>query len=337
MAAAPPLSVLLPVRNGESHLEAALNSLTAQTFPSFEVIAVDDGSTDGSVEILMEKARRDPRLHVICQGPKGIVAALESARERATGRYIARMDADDVASPERFEKQMALVAGDPRIVACGTRATYFPREGLRDGAVRYERWINGLTTHAELEAALFVECPLPHPTFLLKSGAVDLVGGYRNRGWPEDYDLLLRLWEGGGRFGKVPEDLLRWRDTPDRLSRTHPAYAEDSFRRCKVHHLLRTHLRGGRPMVIWGAGPVGKAFARELVGRGREIQAFVDLDPRKIGQTIHGAPVVPPERIGAYRGCFNLAAVGQPGAREEIRRTLLEAGLREIRDFVAVA
>lgn len=314
-----------------------MDSLSAQTYLSFEVIAVDDGSTDASVEILMGKARGDPRFHVICQGPQGIVAALESARERAAGRYLARMDADDLAAPDRFEKQMALVGSDRRVVACGTQVSYFPREGLRDGALRYESWINSLTTHAELEADLFVECPIPHPTFLLKAEAVDLVGGYRKRGWPEDYDLLFRLWEAGGRFGKVPEKLLRWRDGPDRLSRTHSAYSEDSFLRCKIHHLLRTHLRGGRPVVIWGSGPVGKGFARVLNAWGREVRAFVDLDPRKVGQTIHTAPVIPPDRVAAYRGCFHLAAVGQPGAREEIRQALRGEGLREVRDFVAVA
>jgi cellulose synthase/poly-beta-1,6-N-acetylglucosamine synthase-like glycosyltransferase len=337
MAASPPLSVLLPVRNGESTLPEALNSITHQTFPSFEIVIVDDGSTDNTVEFLMDKAREDPRIHVVCQGPKGIVAALETARQRAGGRYLARMDADDVAAPQRLEKQMKLVNEDHRVVVCGTGVSYFPRNIVRDGALRYEAWVNGLTTHEAMEADLFVECPIPHPTFLLKAEAVDLVGGYRKRGWPEDYDLLLRLWEAGGRLGKVPEVLLSWRESPDRLSRVDPAYSEEEFRRCRIHHLLRSHLRGDRGVVIWGAGPVGKAFSRALAWRGQEVVAFIDLDPRKIGQVVHGAPVFSPDRINDLRGCFCLAAVGQPGARGEIRVALQEAGWKEIRDFVAVA
>jgi hypothetical protein len=226
---------------------------------------------------------------------------------------------------------------DPRVVVVGTQVAYFPRDEVRVGALRYERWLNSLTEHETMVRDIFVECPIPHPTFLLRSRAVELVGGYRDRAWPEDYDLILRLWEAGGRLGKVPAVLLKWREGAARLSRSHEAYSEEAFRRCKVHHLLRTHLAGGRTVVVWGAGPVGKAFARELQAQGGTLRAFVDLDPRKIGQEIHGVPVVPPEEVNAYRGAFSVAAVGKGRARREIRSTLSELGWQELEDFVAVA
>ncbi|MFO8173162.1 MAG: glycosyltransferase [Gemmatimonadota bacterium] len=337
MPASPPLSVLLPVRNEESVLQEALDSLSAQTFSSFEVLAVDDGSIDGSREILLDAARKDPRIRLLRQEPSGIVAALERGRSLARGRYLARMDADDVALPRRFQAQMDLVAADPGLAAVGTRVRYFPRKKVRDGARRYEAWINGLVSHREMVRDLFVECPLPHPTLLLRADVLDLVGGYRARGWPEDYDLILRIWEGGGRFGKVPEPLLEWRERSRRLSRTHSDYSEEAFRRCKVHHLLRTHLGHGRSVVIWGAGPVGKAFARELLAQGGTLRAFVDLSPNRMGQEIHGALVLPPWKAGKLEDELHLAAVAQPGARQEIRRTLTEMGKRELRDFLAVA
>jgi hypothetical protein len=232
---------------------------------------------------------------------------------------------------------MELMESDPRMGLCGTGIVYFPREVVRGGSRRYESWINGLVTHQEILRDLFVECPIPHPTFLVRAGLLELVGGYRNRGWPEDYDVILRLWEGGCRFGKVPEVLVRWREGPDRLSRTHPSYSEEAFRRCKVHHLLRTHLRRGRGVVVWGAGPVGKAFARELLAQGGSLEAFVDLDPRKLGQIIHGAPVLPPDRALDLPSVFSVAAVGKGRGRDEIRTALQEAGRVENRDFVAVA
>jgi FlaA1/EpsC-like NDP-sugar epimerase len=166
---------------------------------------------------------------------------------------------------------------------------------------------------------------------------VDLVGGYRALGWPEDYDLILRLWQGGGRFGKVPEPLLRWREGTRRLSRTHRDYSLAAFQRCKVHHLLRTHLADGRGVVIWGAGPVGKAFARELRAQGGTLRAFVDLSPTRVGQQIHGARVLRPSEAEVLADVLHLAAVAQPGAREEIRETLTEMGKRELKDFLAVA
>lgn len=337
MAAVPTLSVLLPVRNGESFLREALSSLIEQSFPAFEILAVDDGSTDATGEVLRAVAREEPRLRVFTQEAKGIVAALELGRSRARGRYLARMDADDIAHPDRFQRQMELIASDSRIAAVGSGVTYFPRTQVRDGALRYECWINSLTSHDSMVRDLFVECPLPHPTLLLRADFLDLVGGYRENGWPEDYDLILRLWEGGGRFGKVPESLLHWREGASRLSRTHPAYSEEAFRRCKVHYLLRSHLVGDRGVVIWGAGPVGKAFARELLAQGGRLRAFVDPAPKKGGQEVHGVRVTAPEDAWQFREEFHLAAVAQPGVREEIREALRGLGLRELEDFLAVA
>lgn len=337
MVASPPLSVLLPVRNGEGVIRGALDSLSRQTFSDFEAVVVDDGSEDGTAEILRAMAKEDDRIRVFHREALGIVPALEFGRAKARGRYLARMDADDGAFANRFQRQMELMTSDPRIALCGTGIGYFPRETVREGALRYERWINGLTSHDDLVRDLFVECPIPHPTFLLRADMVDLVGGYRDMGWPEDYDLVLRLWEGGGRFEKVPEVLLRWREGDRRLSRTHQAYSADAFRRCKVHFLLRSHCREGRGVVIWGAGPVGKAFARELVAQGGTLLAFVDLDPRKLGQRIHGVPVVTGDEALRFPDAFSLASVGKKGGREEIRDTLTKAGRVESRDFVAVA
>jgi glycosyltransferase involved in cell wall biosynthesis len=337
MLSPPPLTVLLPVRNGGGLVRNALSSLSRQTYPDFEVVVVDDGSTDDTGEVLRAIAEEDSRVRVFTRSPSGIVPSLEFARAQARGRYLARMDADDGAFANRFQRQMELITSEPRMALCGTGIAYFPREQVREGALRYERWINNLVSHRDLVRDLFVECPIPHPTFLLRADVMDLVGGYRETGWPEDYDLVLRLWSGGARLGKVPEVLLRWREGEGRLSRTHEAYSEQAFRRCKVYHLLRTHLRNGRGVLVWGAGPVGKAFARELATQGGTLRAFVDLDPRKVGQEIHGVRVLRPEEALRLDGVFSVAAVGKGAAREEIREALSEAGKREQEDFVAVA
>ena len=247
------------------------------------------------------------------------------------------MDADDIALPARLARQREVAERDPTLVLCGCSIRYIPRSGLGGGALRYERWLNGLVEPADLVRDLFVECPLAHPTFFMRAEAVANVGGYRDHGWPEDYDLLLRLWRAGGRLGTVPEVLLEWRDRPNRLSRTHRSYDADAFRRCKAHHLTRSLLKGRDGVVVWGAGPVGKAFSRRLTDEGVRVRAFVDLNPRKLGQQIHGAPVIPPLQVTAYRGAFCVAAVGQFGARARIRALLIQLGWKEGKNFVAVA
>jgi hypothetical protein len=333
----PSVSVLLPVRDGATHLTECLDSLAAQTFEDFEVLAVDDGSRDATPRLLADRAARDPRIRVLRQDPLGVVPALEAARAAARGPLLARMDADDVALPGRLERQVVAMEANPSwgLSGCGVR--YVPRSAVRDGARRYEAWLNGLTTPADLERDLFVECPLAHPTFVMRADVLERVGGYRDRGWPEDYDLVLRVAAAGPRLGTVPDVLLHWREAPGRLSRTHPTYTLGAFQRCKAHHLPHLHPRARDGVVVWGAGPVGKGFSRALAAEGMKVVAFVDLDPRKIGQSIHDAPVLAPHELDRVGDAFVVAAVGQAGARADIRAALGAAGRKEGVDFVAVA
>ncbi len=336
-AMTPTISVLLPCRDVAGVLPDAIESLRAQTYEDFEVVAVDDGSRDFTWQRLLDWARQDPRVRPLRTSPRGLVRALATAQAFARGELVARMDADDVAEPARLAAQVALLARHPDVAACGTHIRYFPRDVVREGALRYESWLNSLYSPTTIEREIFVECPLAHPSLLVRRGALLAVGGYRDVGWPEDYDLVLRLWAAGHRLAVVPEVLLYWREAPTRTSRTDSRYAPEAFRRCKVHYLTRTLAAGHDGIVVWGAGPVGKAFALELQAQGQRVRAFVDLDPRKIGQSIHGAPVVAPEAIRHYRGAFVVAAVGSPGARADIRAVLDDAGWREMADYCAVA
>ena len=332
----PRVSVLMPCRDAALHLGAALGSMLAQTFADFELIAIDDASRDDTHALLLRHARQDPRVRVLAGPGRGIVAALQCGEAAASGEIVARMDADDVADPDRLSAQLACFDADPDLAACGTRVRYFPREEVRDGALRYERWLNSLTGDDAIRRDRFVECPIAHPTLAVRRAVLDAVGGYRDPGWPEDYDLVLRLADAGQRLGNVPAVLHHWRERPDRLSRVDPRYSEDAFRRCKLHHLA-ARLAAFDGVVVWGAGPVGKGFARLLQASGAAVRAFIDLDPRKIGQTVHGAPVLAPAGIADFAGAFVLAAVAGETARGEIRAALAGAGRVEDVDFVAVA
>ena len=347
----PRVSILMPCRDAAPHLSAAIASVRAQSFEDYEVVAVDDGSRDDTGARLSEWAQNDRRVRVLETGRRGLVAALATGLAAVRGELVARMDADDVADPRRLERQLALMDADPRIAATGTGVEYFPAEAVREGARRYEAWINGLSHPDEIARDIFVECPIPHPTLMIRRNVLVGVGGYRELGWPEDYDLVLRLWAAGYRMAKVPEVLYRWRESDDRASRTDARYDPVEFRRIKIFFLRRTLLAAGRPAILWGAGPIGKTFARELADAGTAIAAFVDIDPAKIGQVIHGAPVLAPEQLRAFLTARRagaprepggprplvLGAVGQPGAREEIRAECRRQGLVELEDFVAIA
>jgi glycosyltransferase involved in cell wall biosynthesis len=326
----PRVSVLLPVRDEEQFLAECLESLSAQTLSDFEVIVVDDGSSDSSAAIAAEHARGDARFRVVGQEAAGMVAASEHARAEAQAPLIARMDADDIALPDRLELQVAAIE-EEGLAAVGGQVEYFPDP--TDGMRAYADWLNSLVTVEAALRDLWVECPLPGPGLTARAELVS----YRDRDWPEDYDLVLRIWECGDRFRNVDRLVHRWRDHPERLTRTQRAYTLDAFRRCKVHYLRRTLLAGDRAAVVWGAGPTGKAFARELLAAGTSLAAFVEVDPRKLGKRIHGAPVVPVERAADFPGALALGAVAGPEGRARVRKLAAGLGLVEGTDFVAVA
>jgi glycosyltransferase involved in cell wall biosynthesis len=335
----PRVSVLLPVRDAADTLPECLESLAVQTLEDHEVVAIDDGSTDGSGSLLAEWAGRDRRLRVVRTPRRGLVPALNRALAEARSSVVARMDADDLARRDRLERQVDRLEHDPGVDVLGSRVELFSHPALPpSGGMRaHVDWLNGLLDHEAMARDRFVEAPLVHPSVVLRRAALHRLGGWRSFDGPEDYDLWLRAFDAGLRFSKLPEVLLLWRDRPGRLTRTDPRYSPDRFRALKLAALRRGPLVPGRPVVIWGAGPVGKGWARALAAVGHPVSAFVEVDRRKVGERIHGARVVPVAEARQPGRPLHLAAVGQRGARGRIRAEAARLGLHEGRDLVAVA
>jgi hypothetical protein len=187
---------------------------------------------------------------------------------------------------------------------------------------------------------IFIESPIPHPSVLVRRRDLEELGGYEDRGWPEDYDLWLRFYLEGKRFAKVPEVLYFWREHRTRLSRTDPRYSIENFLRAKAHYLARGPLQG-RTALIWGAGRTGRRLSKHLLREDAQIAAFVDVDPEKIGRSLRGIPIYAASdlraRWDASSSPFLLSAVSSRQARALIRAYLRDMGLQEGRDFLCVA
>lgn len=332
--AVPAISVLMPVYNAADTLDNAIASIQHQTRTDWELLCVDDGSTDASLQRVAARAHQDSRIRLIQRPHEGIVAALQTAARAARAPFLARMDADDWAYPGRLEKQARLTESRPDIALCGCRVR-ITGNTVGSGRRRYETWINGLVTDESIRREIFIECPVAHPTFFMRRDAFEAIGGYRDGPWPEDYDLCMRVYLLGYRFAKVDEVLLDWRETPGRLSMNDPRYTPKAFRQLKRHYLHKALFASNRPLYQWGAGEVGKRWLREWEG-GRP-EAVVDINPRKIGRTIHGTPVIAPDALPPPGCALILVAVGAPGARDEIRAWLEPRGYRESHDFLFLA
>lgn len=329
----PCLSVVLPVRNAEGTLARAVQSCLSQTLGDFELLIVLNGCEDRSQEIAEHFSQKDERVKVRESAEEGGVAeAMRLGVESSSSEFIARMDADDVSYPSRFEKQWSFLSGNREtgVVSCGVRLENAMGEGMQ----RYVDWVNGLITPESVARERFIECPVIQPSLLMRRSVIERAGGYRENDWAEDHDLFLRMLELGILFGKVPETLLDWSDHESRLTRTHPAYAEDQVWRMKAHFLARVPGMRERGAVLCGAGPIGKRLARLLRGEGVTVHGFFEVNPRKVGSEISGVPVAGAEEFALrWREAVLLSAVGVSGGRERVRALANSAGYQEGRDF----
>lgn len=333
----PAVSIVMPVRDAAATLPACLTSIQRQSLRKFELIAIDDGSSDDSAALLQEYARHDARLHVLQAGRIGLVAALNQGVAAARAPFIARMDADDLMHEDRLSEQYAYLCRHPEIALVATQVELFPAEHIRAGYREYVRWQNACLDPAEIAANIYVEAPFAHPSVMLRRSALDMLGGYIDGPFPEDYELWLRMHEAGLRMAKLPRVLLAWRDHAERASRTDPRYARAALDRLRARFLARDpRLHNGRELVIWGAGRNTRLRARHLIEHGMSPCAWIDIDPKKIGHCVWGVPVYAPAWLRREPRPFVLVYVTTHGARELIAATLAEMGYRIAEDYLAV-
>jgi GT2 family glycosyltransferase len=339
------VSVLLPFRNAGRTIEEAISSILADMTSTDELVLVNDGSTDDSeaiarasvaaVAVPVAVAKTMPIITVVNTGGVGIAQALTLGLAQCRGQWIARMDADDISLRGRLAAQRMALESDERLGAVATKIEAFGDPG--PGILRYIDWQNGLITARDHANAIFIEAPICHPSTMIRREALDRVGGYRAGPFAEDYDLWLRLIAAGYTITKIPQVLFRWRIHPSMTTLTNdPRLSPESHRRLRAEHLAKK-LGGATSFAIWGAGPAGRRLARELETHNHRATFFIDIDPKKIGRTRRGAPILSAED-GTARArterTFLIVAVAALGARDLVRAYLDEHGFAEGEEYL---
>lgn len=199
------VSVVLPVYNAERFVVEAVESILGQTLAAFELVVLDDGSTDATPRLLAGLVSRDPRIRLVTRENRGLTRSLNEGLEIAAGEYVAIMNADDIALPDRLATQVAFLDEHPQVAAVGSQTRLLGSDGGRGPSTRLPQ------SPEAVRAFLTQASPLAHPSVMMRRSAVVAVGGYRPQMEPaEDYDLWLRLAERAD-LANLPDVLLEYR------------------------------------------------------------------------------------------------------------------------------
>jgi len=339
----------MPVRNAMPYLRECLESILAQTTNDWELLAVNDHSTDDSKAILQEFSKKDKRVQVFDNQEKGIIHALRLAYAHSRGAYLTRMDADDIMPPEKLARLRDLLLENGRGHVATGMVRYFAADGVKDGYQKYENWLNDLTHRRANFTDIYKECVIPSPCWMLHREDLEACDAFRANRYPEDYDLCFRMYEAGLKVVTSDYTLHLWRDHDTRASRNDDNYADNRFLNLKLDYFLKLERNlsvssdvlqtsdeyseltpnssdilemsdeaDERALVIWGAGKKGKMMAKYLIEKEVKFHWVCEND-RKIGVDIYGEKLHSPKLIpNLYQPQIIIAVAGEESQKEII-------------------
>lgn len=309
-------------------LRECVNSIVNQTYDGWQCYIVDDHSTDESLTGLPD----DARIKIIPSKGHGLVAALNLGLEVSSGKYVARMDGDDIMYPDRLKRQLEYL-NQHQLDWVGCQVEHMGGNPRLDGYASYIQWHNHLTHMDEMIKYRFVECPMLHPTWFLKREVFSRFGTYHEGCFPEDYEFFLRAGQ-HYRIGKVPDLLLKNRDWPGRVSRTADNFSDIAFMHLKLSYL--NFNKESAHFWILGNGRGATLWAKLLMQAQYCIRGFIDVNPAKKGKLRYGFPIVLTDE---FMSCFQkgdkiLNTVMTKGQRNFVENWLSSLGLAANEDYV---
>lgn len=328
----PMVSIIIPFKNTAVFLEECLVSILKQSYSNWEVLAVDDNSSDESLIIVQRCSEKDSRIKVVQNQGSGIIEALRTGYSKSKGQFITRMDSDDIMTLNKLEVMTtSLLNNEKGHLAIG-QVKYFSDRGISNGYERYEVWLNQLTKSGINYSEIYKECVIPSPCWMVYRDDFDSCGAFNSNRYPEDYDLAFRFYEKGLRCIPSTELLHYWRDYDTRTSRTSEHYAQNYFLDIKLHYFLKLDRNNDRALVVWGAGNKGKAIAQSLIEKQIDFHWVCD-NPKKIGKSIYGKEMLHYEFLQTLQNPQCMVIVANEEAQIVIREYLDKLELVSIKDY----
>ena len=314
----PLVSILIPFKNTESFLVECLDSLISQSYSNWELLIVDDHSTDSSYTLVENYVFKDSRIKLFKNEGSGIINALKLAFKHSTGDYITRMDSDDVMPKHKIKTLLEnLLLYGKQHIATGL-VSYFSENRISDGYKKYEQWLNALTLNGSNYSEIYKECVIPSPCWMIHKEDLLAIDAFNPKRYPEDYDLTFRFYEKKYKVIPCNQTLHYWRDYGARASRTDENYAENSFIDIKLYYFLKLDYDKNRPLVIWGAGQKGKTIAKKLIALKVDFEWICD-NPKKIGKDIYNIKMKSFQHLESLKNPQSVVSVANPKEQDIIK------------------
>ncbi|MBI1220976.1 MAG: glycosyltransferase [Bacteroidetes bacterium] len=322
------LSILLPYLYADDALFKAIDSILKQTYTDWELILIANGNPEEYVRCKRHTA--DDRFIHLMENQRGIAYALNSGLIAARGKYIGRMDADDVSLPNRFQLQVAFLENHPHVAAVSCR-TLFDSPKQAEGYKQFVAWQNEIISPEQHFIYRFQESAIAHPSICFRKILIQNHGAYSTLPWPEDYELWLRWMEAGELIQKLLIVGLIWKDSPGRLSRTNPSYSDEAFFRLKAKYLIP--LTTGKKVLICGSSDQAKQRWDWMEQEGLKMDAWTDIAPKNK----MGAPFISANEISWSEEWIVLSLIAQIGTREKVAAYFIEKGYQPCVDYFSCA
>jgi glycosyltransferase involved in cell wall biosynthesis len=329
----PLISILIPFKNTSKFLKGCLDSIVEQTYINWELLIVDDHSSDDSYSIVKTFEEKDTRIKLFKNSGHGIIDALQLAFSKSSGQLITRMDSDDLMRPNKLEiLANNLLKYGKQHIAIGL-VNYFSHEGIKSGYENYEIWLNNLTQKGINYSEIYKECVIPSPCWMVYREDLLACDAFNPKRYPEDYDLAFRFYKKDIKCIPCENVLHDWRDYDTRTSRTHIHYAENHFLDLKLYYFLQLDFNPKKTLVLWGAGNKGKKVAKILIKKDITFEWICD-NPKKIGKDIYGKSLKPFKFLEAVENTQSIITVANKIAQKEIKNYMKTLNLKPLEDYI---